>query len=71
MKSRRHGVLYVVATDVADAALKTVAEVGADSIVNVATHGSAVGEWARDKGQFDVVIEDSGNSTALIADVAT
>jgi len=65
--ARRAGATRIVATDVVDQPLRKVAKVGADATVNVAMQPDALARDARDKGQFDVLFECSGNERALRA----
>ncbi len=63
--AKLHGALEVVATDVVDEALERAMTVGADKTVNVASNASAMDKYAEGKGNFDVVIEASGNDAAM------
>lgn len=63
--AKLHGALEVVATDVVDAALQRARAVGADTTINVATNAPDLDRFAKDKGTFDVVVEASGNQSAL------
>jgi L-idonate 5-dehydrogenase len=65
--ARRAGATQIVATDVVDQPLRKAAKVGADETVNVAAEPQALTRYARDKGQFDVLFEASGNERALRA----
>lgn len=62
-----HGAMEVVVTDVVDAPLKRALQVGADKAINVATDAASLEPYARGKGVFDVVIEASGNESALLS----
>jgi len=62
-----HGALQVVATDVVDEALNRAREVGADRTINVATNAADLQAYETGKGTFDVVVEASGNESALNA----
>ena len=62
---RHHGALHITATDVLDAPLERVGALGADQVVNVASEPDALLHSNGAKGQFDVMIEASGNEAAL------
>jgi L-idonate 5-dehydrogenase len=63
--ARAHGAQEIVATDVSDFTLGLARKVGADTTVNVATHGDDMNKFKPNKGCFDVMIEASGNEAAL------
>ncbi len=63
--ARHGGAREVVATDLLDAPLALVRDLGADRVVNMATHPDGLEPYARDKGVFDVVLEASGSAAAL------
>jgi len=63
--ARRAGATHIVATDVVAQPLRKVAKVGADETLNVAADTGALQRYAADKGQFDVLLECSGNERAL------
>jgi len=63
--AKLHGALEVVATDVVDETLERVRAVGADRTINVATQSADLAPYAENKGRFDVVLEASGNQSAL------
>lgn len=65
--AKLHGALEVVATDVVDEPLARAEQVGADVTINVASRAEQLQPYARDKGQFDVVFEASGNQAALVS----
>lgn len=65
--ARRAGAAHIVATDVVPQPLRKVAKVGADETINVAEDAPALQKYAVDKGQFDVLLECSGNERALRA----
>ncbi|MQX38431.1 L-idonate 5-dehydrogenase [Roseospira navarrensis] len=65
--AKLHGALEVVATDIVDEALERAAAVGADRVINVATHGADLAAYGADKGSFDAVIEASGTEVAMRA----
>ena len=68
--AKMHGALEVVATDVVDAPLDRALEVGADKTINVASNAAALTAYEKGKGTFDVVIEASGNESALLSALA-
>ncbi len=63
--ARHAGAAEVVATDVVDAPLALLAQIGADRVVNVRERPDALHEYGADKGRFDVMFECSGNPAAL------
>ncbi len=63
--ARAGGAAEIVATDIVDEALATVAGVGADRTINVADDPDTMAAYAADKGYFDVMFEASGNGAAL------
>ncbi|HSV57943.1 MAG TPA: L-idonate 5-dehydrogenase [Variovorax sp.] len=63
--ARRAGAAHIVATDMAAHPLRKAAQVGADEVINVAEQAEALARYALDKGQFDVLLEASGNAAAL------
>ena len=65
--ARRAGATHIVATDVVAQPLRKAAKVGADETINVAEQPEALARYATDKGQFDVLLEASGNERALRA----
>jgi len=65
--ARRAGATHIVATDVVDQPLRKVRAVGADEAINVASDPQALDRFKADKGQFDVLLEASGNERALRA----
>jgi L-idonate 5-dehydrogenase len=65
LAARRAGATEIVATDIDDAPLRTVAKIGADRVINVAKDGEALSAYAKDKGYFDILLEASGNGAAL------
>lgn len=64
--ARRAGAAEIVATDVTDAPLPIVRQVGADRTINIASEPGALSAYAADKGYFDVLFEASGNERALV-----
>jgi len=65
--ARRAGAAHIVATDVVPQPLAKAAKVGADETLNVALQPDALARFAAEKGQFDVLLEASGNERALRA----
>jgi L-idonate 5-dehydrogenase len=66
--ARRAGAARIVATDVVSQPLRKAVLVGADETINVAEEPAALAaRYAADKGQFDVLLECSGNERALRA----
>ncbi len=63
--ARLHGAQEIVATDVSDFTLALARKMGADQTINVATQASALDARKVNKGSFDVMIEASGNESAL------
>ena len=63
--ARRAGAAHIVATDVGAHPLGKALKVGADEVVNVAEDPKGLARFAVDKGQFDVLLEASGNAAAL------
>lgn len=61
--ARAHGAQEIVATDISDFTLGLARKVGADTTVNVAT--DTMDKFKANKGHFDVMIEASGNESAL------
>ena len=63
--ARAAGALRVVATDVVAEALESSRAMGAHAAIDVAEDPEALAAYGTDKGQFDVLIEASGNEAAL------
>lgn len=63
--ARAHGAQEIVATDVSDFTLAMAKRVGADHTCNVATTPDSLTLFKQNKGYFDVMIEASGNESAL------
>ncbi|GAB2469500.1 MAG: L-idonate 5-dehydrogenase [Comamonas sp.] len=63
--ARRAGAAHIVATDMSAHPLSKALQVGADEVVNVAESPDGLARFAADKGQFDVLLEASGNERAL------
>jgi L-idonate 5-dehydrogenase len=63
--ARLHGAQEIVATDVSDFTLSVARQMGADRTINVAAHADAMTDFKANKGTFDVMIEASGNESAL------
>lgn len=64
--ARRAGATQVVATDIAPFTLRKALAVGADEAINVAESPDGLARFQADKGQFDVLLEASGNVRALV-----
>lgn len=64
--ARRAGATHIVATDVGAHTLGKALKVGADEVVNVAEEPDGLARFAKDKGNFDVLFEASGNQRALV-----
>jgi L-idonate 5-dehydrogenase len=64
--ARRAGAAHIVATDVGAHTLGKALKVGADEVVNVAEAPDGLARFTADKGSFDVLLEASGNSRALV-----
>lgn len=65
--ARRAGASLIVATDVLDQPLRKALKVGADEAINIAQAPDELAKYAKEKGQFDVLFEASGNDRALRA----
>jgi L-idonate 5-dehydrogenase len=63
--ARYHGAQEIVASDVSDYTLGIAAKVGADHGINVAAEPEGLSPFKLNKGYFDVMIECSGNESAL------
>ena len=61
------GAAEVVVTDIADTALSHAKNFGADAVINTMKNADGLRPFARDKGQFDVLLECSGNQQALVS----
>lgn len=61
------GAAEIVVTDILDAVLITAMKTGADTAINVATDPGWTSRYSADKGTFDVMLECSGNESALRA----
>ncbi len=59
--------MEIVVTDVVEAPLAVARHLGATRTVNVAADTAPLEDYRRDKGQFDVLFEASGNQGALVA----
>ena len=62
---RRAGAARIVAADVAEFPLQCARQMGADEVINLATHPRSLEKYRVDKGQFEAVFEASGNERAL------
>ena len=67
---RRAGAAEIIATDVLDAPLRIVRQVGADRTINVASEPEALRAYEGEKGQIDVMFEASGAPSALRSGLA-
>jgi L-idonate 5-dehydrogenase len=63
--ARHHGAQEIVASDVSDYTLELARAVGADQGLNVAANPDALSAFKANKGYFDIMIECSGNESAL------
>jgi L-idonate 5-dehydrogenase len=63
--ARHAGASNIVVTDMGDYPLRSAMKVGADQALNVAAQPDALKAFTADKGQFDVLLEASGNERAL------
>ncbi len=63
--ARVHGAREIVATDVSDFTLSMARKMGADHTINVATETDGLTPFKANKGSFDIMIEASGNESAL------
>ena len=63
--ARRAGAAHIVATDMTAHPLRSALKVGADQAINVAEQPHGLNAFTADKGQFDVLMECSGNERAL------
>jgi L-idonate 5-dehydrogenase len=63
--ARRAGASLIVATDVMEQPLRKALKIGADAVINVAESPNELAKYTQDKGQFDVLLEASGNQHAL------
>lgn len=63
--ARAHGAREIVATDVMDGVLEKALSIGADRVINVASHPEQLSAYSANKGYFDVQFEASGNERAL------
>lgn len=66
MAARRAGAVEIVATDVAQEPLAVMRAAAADDVFNIAAEPEALHRFEADKGYFDVLLEASGNSVALV-----
>jgi L-idonate 5-dehydrogenase len=65
--ARRAGAGRIVVTDVVANTLRKALQIGADEAINIAEQPGELAKYAKDKGQFDVLFESSGNAAALRA----
>lgn len=68
---RRAGAAEIVAADVASAPLACALKMGADRVIDSAKDRTALDEFKREKGSFDVLFEASGNARALLGALET
>ncbi len=68
--ARMAGAREIVATDIEDAALAISQRMGATRTVNVRANPGGLDADKRDKGQFDVAFECSGNQAAIATNIA-
>ena len=64
--ARLHGAAEITVTDIVDAPLEVAGRLGADRTINVAENPQAMQDFVGDKGTFDVVLEASGNASAIV-----
>jgi len=69
--ARRAGASEIVATDIAENALKIAEKCGVDKTLNVLDSPDSLQTYAKGKGYFDTMFECSGNVQALTAGIAT
>lgn len=70
LAAQRAGAAEIVATDIADSALRYARMVGADRALNTGQDPQALVPYTKDKGSFDVLYECSGAAPALAAGIA-
>jgi L-idonate 5-dehydrogenase len=70
MAARRAGADYIVATDLSDFTLNMAKRAGADLTLNMAEDASALDQFTKDKGTFDVLYECSGAQPALVGAIS-
>jgi len=63
--ARAHGAREIVATDVMAAVLDKALAIGADRVIDVASHPEELAAYSANKGYFDVQFEASGNERAV------
>jgi L-idonate 5-dehydrogenase len=63
--ARRAGASNIVVTDVSAAPLRSATKIGADETINVAEQPDGLSRFTAHKGNFDVLLEASGNERAL------
>jgi L-idonate 5-dehydrogenase len=61
------GAAEIVATDVTPIPFGLASRFGADRCIDVSVDKTALAEYAKDKGHFDVLLECSGNQAALVS----
>eukprot|EP01037_Dinobryon_pediforme_P009554 gene9554-9630_t len=70
LAARRAGASQIVVTDIVDETLALAKKVGADLVLNTAKNPDALLPFEKDKGQFDVLFEASGNNRAFTGALA-
>ncbi|MEO5669745.1 MAG: L-idonate 5-dehydrogenase [Ramlibacter sp.] len=63
--ARHAGASNIVVTDMGDYPLRSALKVGANQAINIADEPDGLRAFTADKGQFDVLLEASGNERAL------
>lgn len=63
--ARAHGAREITATDVSDFTLGLARKIGADRTLNVMDNADAMAPFKANKGTFDIMIEASGNESAI------
>jgi L-idonate 5-dehydrogenase len=63
--ARAHGACEIIATDISDFTLGLAQKIGADGTFNVTNNADALAPFKANKGMFDVMIEASGNESAI------
>ena len=67
LAAKQAGAAEVVVTDVTATPFALAKKLGADRCLDVAANKTALAEFAKDKGYFDVLLECSGNQAALVS----
>lgn len=63
--AQHHGAEQIVVVDLFEKTLEVAVQMGADRVVNISEDQSALDDYARDKGYFDVVFECSAAQAAV------